>query len=74
MNTTAQMVELREFAYRDGWPYRLLAGLRVHGGGRQAMIATRKALAAALRPYFEGEFPSGPGDLVAVASSGHRGG
>ena len=61
MVATAQMVELREFSYRGDWPYRLLADLRVRGGGRPAMIATRKALCAALRPHFEGEFRSGQG-------------
>jgi hypothetical protein len=60
MSPAAQLVELREYRYHDGaWPYQLIADLRVRGGGRSAMVATRKALSAALRPDLAGEFRAG---------------
>ena len=60
MSPAAQLVELREYRYHDGaWPYQLIADLRVRGGGRNTMVAARKALSAALRPDLTGEFRAG---------------
>jgi hypothetical protein len=74
MDKSGQILELREYTYREGWPYHLLADLRVRGGGKPAMVAARKALTGALRACFDGEFRSGQGSSsVSIRARAGRG-